>query len=519
MSIFTEMDNSLSNWSAKDAVGSAWLGRRYGVDPVQQLRAISQIGGSRITRRVGNRWQYTYEDRYRPEDTLAGHIEFMFRREPLSLEFLWRLFREIDPNELSAWVRREPTGGYSRRAGYLYEWLTGRELDFEGVVNGAYVEVLDPKLYLTAFRPRTVTRWHVKDNLPGNRAFCPIVYLADTVKEALAFDVASGWSGLEKEFGAELLRRSAVWMTVKESKSSFAIEGEDKQHDRIQRFAVVMEQELGQHDQIFAAPTLESLQRSILGENATAYGIRRSPIFVGESLMDIIHYIAPRWDMVRDMLEGLSECDRLTEFRNPLLRAAVLSFGFVYVHPLTDGNGRISRFLVNDVLRRDGVLPEPFVLPVSAVISASMTDYDRILEILSKPLMRRYAGAYRLGKPVRYDDGLSSTLHFDAYDQAEPVWRYPDLTDHVVYLAGVVQSTMEDELRKEAGLMRTYRGARDAVNEIVEGPDEDLYRIVRSIHDNKWSVSGKLRSEFPILEDPRLAESVIEAVKVAFQGA
>jgi hypothetical protein len=78
---------------------------------------------------------------------------------------------------------------------------------------------------------------------------------------------------------------------------------------------------------------------------------------------------------------------------------------------------------------------------------------------------------------------------------------------------------MEDEPRKDAGLMRAYRGARDAVNEIIERPDEDLYRIVSSNHDNKGSVSGKLRSEFPILEDLGLAESVIEDVKAAFQGA
>ena len=38
-------------------------------------------------------------------------------------------------------------------------------------------------------------------------------------------------------------------------------------------------------------------------------------------------------------------------------RAALTSFGFVYLHPMTDGNGRISRFLINDVLRRDGALP------------------------------------------------------------------------------------------------------------------------------------------------------------------
>ncbi|CAN5368793.1 Fic family protein [soil metagenome] len=512
------MDNSLSKWPVDDAVGAAWLAHRYGVDPVQPLRALSRIGGSRTTHREGNRWQYVYEERYRPKGTFKEHLEFMFRREPLNLEFLSRLFREIPPNELAEWVHREPTGRYSRRAGYLYECLTGRELDFEGVTNGPYVEVLDSERFLAASKARTITRWHVKDNLPGSRAFCPVVCLTDAVRDALAFDVAGGWSDLENEFGSELLRRSAVWMTVKESRSSFAIEGEGRETDRIQRFAVAMERELGQHTDVFAVATLEYLQRSILGESATAYGVRRSPIFVGETHgnVEIVHFVAPRWDMIRDMLDGLSECDRLTVGRHPLLRAAVLSFGFIYVHPLTDGNGRISRFLVNDVLRRDGVLPEPFVLPISTVISGSMKEYDRTLELLSKPLMRRYAGEYRLGQPVRYDDGFVSTLHFDAYEKAEPVWRYPDLTDHVAYLAGVVRTTMEDELKEEAGQMRAYRGARDAVNELIEGPDEDLYRIVRSVHGNAWRVSGKLKSEFPILEDEGLAERVGEAVKEAF---
>lgn len=36
------------------------------------------------------------------------------------------------------------------------------------------------------------------------------------------------------------------------------------------------------------------------------------------------------------------------------MRSAVAAFGFVYIHPLADGNGRVHRFLVNDILRRDG---------------------------------------------------------------------------------------------------------------------------------------------------------------------
>ncbi len=514
------MDNILSKWTVDDAVGAAWLADRYGVDPVQPLRVLSRIGRRRSSQREGNRWQNTYEERYRPAPTFGAHFEFMLRHEYISLEFLARLYDVIDPNELIAWLRDEPSGRYARRAGFLYEWLTLRDLDFSGVTNGVYVEALEKDRYLTAFKPTTSTRWHVKNNLPGDQTFCPIVVLTDVVSEAIAYDVAVAWSKLEDEFGAELIRRSSVWITIKESRSSFAIEGEGKQTTRIRRFAHVMEAELGHHDNVFTQDTLNYLQRAIIGDTATRYGIRRSPIFVGETrgAMEIVHYIAPHWDVARAMLGGLAICERLTRGSNPLLRAAVLSFGFVYAHPLTDGNGRISRFLVNDVLRRDGVLPEPFVLPVSAVISSAMRDYDRTLEILSKPLMRSYSGAYQFGKSVLYDDGLTSTLHFEAYGEAEPVWRYPDLTDHVQYLCDVVKTTIDVELREEATQMRAYRSARRAVNEIIEGPDEELDRIVRSVSENGWKVSAKLRSEFPLLASEDLVSRLVEAVRESFKG-
>jgi Fic family protein len=52
----------------------------------------------------------------------------------------------------------------------------------------------------------------------------------------------------------------------------------------------------------------------------------------------------------------------------------VAAFGFVYIHPLADGNGRVHRFLVNDLLRRDGAVPEPMILPVSALIAGSAAE-------------------------------------------------------------------------------------------------------------------------------------------------
>jgi Fic family protein len=41
------------------------------------------------------------------------------------------------------------------------------------------------------------------------------------------------------------------------------------------------------------------------------------------------------------------------------MRSAIAAFGLVFIHPLADGNGRVHRFLINDILRRDGVVKDP----------------------------------------------------------------------------------------------------------------------------------------------------------------
>jgi Fic family protein len=85
-----------------------------------------------------------------------------------------------------------------------------------------------------------------------------------------------------------------------------------------------------------------------------------------------------------------------TQGQSALMRSAVLAFGFVYIHPLADGNRRVHRFLVNDVLRRDGVVKEPMILPVSSLItrdSAERRAYDGVLDVISRPLMSALSGA------------------------------------------------------------------------------------------------------------------------------
>ncbi len=160
--------------------------------------------------------------------------------------------------------------------------------------------------------------------------------------------------------------RAAAWMTLRESKASFAIEGEAESASRVQRFADAMAQRIGYGELPLTNDVLAELQRDILGESValTHFGIRQSPVFVGQIMrfQEIVHYVAPASLDVPMMLEGLSTFLERTQGQSPVMRSAVAAFGFVYIHPLADGNGRVHRFLINDLLRRDGVLNRSFFL-------------------------------------------------------------------------------------------------------------------------------------------------------------
>ena len=229
-----------------DFIGLTWISEHTGIAPVQPFSVRSQIGTSRRTVTTGEIRLETYPAQLRPEPTISDHLTFALKHEIIHLEFLSRLFNVIDPATLEDWCRAEPTGGYARRAGFFYEWLTGRRLNVPDVVAGNYVDGLDSAQYMVASRSTNVQRWRVRDNLPGTRDFCPVIARNEKVLEVERYDCAKALNDLEVEFGADVLLRSAVWLTIKESRASFAIEHEAQEVNRIHRFAAAMEQRCGQ---------------------------------------------------------------------------------------------------------------------------------------------------------------------------------------------------------------------------------------------------------------------------------
>ena len=196
-------------------------------------RMMSAAGGHhRIIENGG--WRIL-TPRHAPQPTLEGHLTFALKNEGLDLAILKRLFKAVGPGSIEAIVRSKPTGSYSRRIWFLYEWLTRQTLDLDDATRGSYVPVVDPdQQYATD--GVNVTRHRVKNNLPGTPDFCPMAFRTDTLDEFAARDLATRAQAAIATVPKNILARTAAFLLVKDSKSSYAIEGENPPQDRIQRW-------------------------------------------------------------------------------------------------------------------------------------------------------------------------------------------------------------------------------------------------------------------------------------------
>lgn len=505
------------------------LAELHDIRLVQPLFTRSRLGAVRQREAVEGQETRTWPAQYQPADTFRGHFEFGLKYERLSIEFFSRLFHRLEPEEVASWVRDEPTGSYARRAAFFYEWVTGRQLAVPDTApNVGYVDAVDARQYLVAQRPDRVRRWRVNNNLPGSRDFCPMVFLGPEDQRRWLYDVAAGVQSLDDTYGPELLLRSAAWLTFKESRASFAIEHEADKQERVKRFAAAIGTHSGRMSDPMAPEHLLTLQKAVLGEAALRVGIRRSPVFVGQRTFttEIVHYIAPSEGFVDEMLDALRGFEARTQGANTVVRAAAVSFAFVYLHPLADGNGRIHRFLVNHLLASDKVVPANIIVPLSATIAGSAkgrAEYDRVLEVFSRPFMQAYVDGYRFGPQRTCPDGVETNFEFLQTEDAQHAWRYLDLTEHARYLSGVLHQTVEQEMAQEALVLRQYDDARNAIKDLVEMPDQDADRIIRSLKEGGWQVSNKLQRALPQI----FAESgplygkhvqIVAAVRAAFEG-
>jgi Fic family protein len=205
-------------------------------------------------------------------------------------------------------------------------------------------------------------------------------------------------------------------------------------------------------------------------------------------------------------MEGLAAYFHASEGVSPVIRAAAISFPFVFIHPFEDGNGRLHRYLIHDVLARAQIGGEGVLLPVSAEILLNIRLYDACLEQFSKPLIA--AAEYSL------DEAGVLTVHNPA--EIEGFYRYPDLTAQCEFLAQTLERTIHQAIPQEIHFLQKFDQARTAITEIVNMPDRKREQLLMRIHKNGGKLARKRKEgEFSELTDREITD-IEKAYRDAF---
>jgi len=424
------------------------------------------------------------------------HLTFALKREGVDLLVLKRLFLAAGPDEFAALVKRHPTGAYARRVWFLYEWLTGRMLPLPDADQVAYVDAVDPALQYAGDGERS-QRHRVRNNLPGPPAFCPLVFRTEALDRIIAQELSEEARAIIDRVPADIVARAAAFLMLDDSKASFAIEGERPAPSRLQRWA----QAIGQAG---ARPLdldeLLGLQRLVIGDaRFVELGLRTKGGFLGERDRDtwtpMPSHISARFDDLPRLMEGLLSFVRRSEALDPVVAAAGAAFGFVYIHPFEDGNGRIHRYLIHHVLAERGFNPAGLVFPVSSVILRQIANYRRVLEGFSRPRLSL----------IQWEETEEHNVR--VLNDTADLYRYFDATPEAQFLYHCVETTIREGLPKETRLLQAYDRFIGQVGEFVDMPHATADLLFRFLKQNEGTLSKRARErEFRALTPEEVAQ-------------
>jgi hypothetical protein len=489
-------------------VGYAALVRALKIQaPVRSLACVSVDHVKGSTRKNGA-WRI-YDKRYWPGDTFGDHLSFALKHEPVDLLILKRATGVISEKEMIEFVSAAPTGAANRRAWFFYEILTGEKLNIPDAGQIPAIDALDPKSYFTA--PSVLSKRHrVKDNLLGNGLYCPIIRRTKALETYLSLELAKKAGDTVGRTGRHLVARAASFMLLADSRASFEIEGERPARNRLERWGKAVLQ-AGKNK--LQTEELIRLQGVVIEDSRlTHIGLRLEGVFLGEhdhEQVPLPEFIGACPDDLANLMEGLIQANsRMREGAlDAVLQATATAFGFVYIHPFEDGNGRVHRCLIHHVLAERKFTPPGMVFPVSSVMLDRIDDYQKTLEGHSGPLMEFIEWR------------ATAKGNVDVTNDTADLYRFFDCTEEAEFLYSCVQHTVEEDLPREIDYLSRHDEALHRIMNAVEMPDRIARDFVVFVLQNKGVLPKRRRNkEFESLTDGEISE-LEEIVQDVFEDA
>jgi hypothetical protein len=435
-----------------------------------------------------------------PGDGLIEQILFALKHEGTDLAQLAAICAHVPGGDLLAALRAQPTGGYLRKLCYLWERFTGQPLeDLPPEVGGTAYPLFDPQKYLTAPGTRD-SRWRIDFNGLGDFDHCPTVRLTPEIQQCLARDPLGDAMDYLKSFAPTQLERVLGWAYLSETRSSYALEGEAPGGNKAEAFAQVLRHAHVPHD--LTEEYLAGLQNVVM-PNAFSReaSFRTRQNYLANSVPGAagVTYVPPPQDEVLSLMRGI---DRLANGKlgpaiPPLVRATLVSFGFVFVHPFLDGNGRLSRFLAHYTLCQSGALPNGHILPLSIAMKRNEAGYLAALTSFSRPARELWN--------VTWLDGDEFQFEFRGHPA---IYHYWDATDSVRFMYRMADETLRHDLHGEVEFLTAYDATIRAVDERFDVPGSTLSKLIRMAWSNGCTISQNRRRQFEGIVQPEVFDFI-----------
>jgi hypothetical protein len=423
------------------------------------------------------------------------NLETAIQYQGIRLAYLVPIFEELDPMLLTCFIRERFSSVSRRCIWYLYEWLTDEVLQLDDSKSN-YAPLLDEQYYYTAAIGVKNSRTRIINNMIGNKSFSPMIRKIPEVIECAEKDfmeiALSTLSNIHESVNPELLGRSVDYLYTKETKSSTEIEKESTAEEKMSKFYRVLKTSGAIS---LSKRRLIDIQNEIVRGDKKDTDFRKEEIYVGETRLgrnggieENIHFIGPKHDCVESMMKGLLDMHKALLLDNtlpPMMHAALVSFGFVYIHPFSDGNGRIHRYLIHDVLKSRTTMDQDFIIPVSAAILQRSNEYDRVLESISKPVMAL----------IKYDvDDSDHSISIN--NDISYMYRYPDLTPHILFLYEMMSTAISEDLIEEVHYIVKYDAVKKTIEEKHDLPNKELNLLTKLLIQNDGKVGKRKRAHF-----------------------
>jgi hypothetical protein len=304
-----------------------------------------------------------------------------------------------------------------------------------------------------------------------------------------------------EQLPADILNRTLSWAYLDETRNSYALEQESPKGNKAQRFVQLLKQAHNKRN--LDEDYLTDLQNEVIDNpfhQEASYRFKQNHLSNGQRGPLGISYVPPAPELARNLMEhllALANSDSSSD-TDPLVLATIVSFGFVFIHPFMDGNGRLSRFLFHHVLCQQDALDNGLLLPVSTVLKQREMEYKTALESWSGPTREFWE-----------TDFISETdIHF-TFTGHPSIYRYWDATNIIEFMGQVTEQAIEKHLKDETLYLTLYDELYRRINDRYDIPGPDLSRLVMFCIEQKGRISNNRRKQYQYI----ISEEVFETLE------